>query len=138
MPTLTDEAEIHESPTGKHLSWARTRMSLDADLLDAVRYGFSLIVTGFGSFSILQGLTIGEREIAELPRTFALIVTVCGVLIILVAMQHARKMVAWVDRDEFGDEPAPELPNEERARNLGIAAVIIGLVSFVALLVAPA
>ena len=138
MPTLTDEAEIHESPTGEHLSWVRIRMSLDADLLDAVRYGFSLIVTGFGSFSILQGLTIGERQVVELPRTFALIVTVFGVLIVLVAMQHARKMVAWVDRDEFGDEPAPELPNEDRARNLGIAAVIIGLVSFVALRVAPA
>jgi uncharacterized membrane protein YidH (DUF202 family) len=138
MPSQTDSAGTYVSPTGEHLSWVRTRMSLDADLLDAVRYGFSLIVAGFGSFSILEGLTIGERGIAELPRSFALIVTVIGVIIILAAILHFRKMVAWVDRDEFGDQLAPELPNEDRARNLGIAAVIIGLVSFVALLVAPA
>ena len=96
----------------------RTRLSLDKDFLEAIRYGFSLIVAGFGSFSLFEGLTIGEREVAPLPRTFALVVTAVGVIVILLAVQHARKMTAWVDADEYGTGPTPELPNENRTLHL--------------------
>ena len=121
-----------------HLTWVRTRLSLDKDFVEAVRYGFSLIVAGFGSFAVFEGLTIGEREVAPLPRTFALVVTAIGVIVILLAAQHARKMEAWVDADEYGTGPTPELPNEDRALHLAAAAVVIGIVSFVAMLVLPA
>src|SRR5829696_7889942 len=47
-----------------HLTWVRTRLSLDKDFLEAIRYGFSLIVAGFGSYSLFEGLTIGDREVA--------------------------------------------------------------------------
>jgi uncharacterized membrane protein YidH (DUF202 family) len=121
-----------------HLTWVRTRLSLDKDFLESVRYGFSLIVAGFGSFALFEGLTIGEREVASLPRTFAQVVTVFGILVILLAVQHARKMEAWVDADEYGTGPTPELPNENRTLHLAAAAVIIGVVSFVAMLLLPA
>jgi hypothetical protein len=120
-----------------HLTWVRTRLSLDKDFLEAVRYGFSLIVAGFGSFALFEGLTIGEREVAPLPRTFAQVVTAVGVIVILLAVQHARKMEAWVDADEYGTGPTPELPNENRTLHLA-AAVIIRVVSFVAMLLLPA
>jgi uncharacterized membrane protein YidH (DUF202 family) len=114
-----------------------TRLTLDQEFLESVRHGFSLIAAGFGSFSLFQGLTIGEREVSELPKTFALIVTAIGVILILLAITHDRKMTAWVDADEFGAEPVPELPDENRPIYLAAAAVVIGLISFVALLRLP-
>jgi hypothetical protein len=65
-------------------------------------------------------------------------VTVVGILVILLAVQHARKMEAWVDADEYGSRPTPELPNENRTLHLAAAAVVIGVVSFVAMLLLPA
>ena len=126
-----------ETATRDHLTWVRTRLSLDQDFLASIRYGFSLIVAGFGSFALFEGLTIGERQVAPLPRTFALISTAIGIIIILVAVGHARKMTAWVNADEYETDPVPELPNENRPLYLAIAAVIIGAVSFVAMLLLP-
>ena len=117
-----------------HEMWVRTRLQLDAEFQDALRHGFSLIAAGFGSFSLFAGLTIGEREVSELPKTFALIMTAVGMVIILYAASHLRKMTAWVDADEFGTGPVPKLPDENRPLYLGAASAIIGVVSFVALL----
>jgi hypothetical protein len=126
-----------ENATQDHLTWVRTRMTLDQEFLESVRHGFSLIAAGFGSFSLFQGLTIGEREVSELPKTFALVVTAIGVIVILLAITHDRKMTAWVDTDEFGTAPVPELPDENRPLHLSAAAATIGIVSFVALLLLP-
>ena len=120
-----------------HEMWVRTRLQLDAEFQDALRHGFSLIAAGFGSFSLFEGLTIGERGASELPKTFALIVTAVGMVIILYAASHLRKMTAWVDVDEFGAGSVPQLPDENRSLYLGSAAIIIGVVSFVALLLLP-
>ena len=43
-------------------------------------------------------------------------------------------MTAWVAADEFGAEAVPRLPDENRPLYLVDAAVVIGLVSFIALL----
>ena len=123
-----------ETSRSDHLAWVRTRLQLDAEFLESVRNGFSLIAAGFGSFSLFEGLTIGERGVSELPKTFALIVTAIGVIVILLAISHDRKMTAWVDADEYGTEAVPELPDENRPLYLASAAVVIGLVPFVALL----
>jgi uncharacterized membrane protein YidH (DUF202 family) len=120
-----------------HLTWVRTRMMLDQEFLESVRHGFSLIAAGFGSFSIFEGLTIGERAASELPKTFALIVTAIGVIVILLAMAHDRKMTSFIDEDEFGTDPVPMLPDETRPLYMASAVVVIGLVSFVALLLLP-
>lgn len=112
-------------------------MTLDSEFLESVRHGFSLIAAGFGSFSIFEGLTLGERNVSELPRTFALILTAVGVVLIVLAFIHDRKMTAWVDADEFGAAPVPELPDERRPFYLAAAAAAIGVVSFVALLALP-
>ena len=119
---------------GDHLTWVRTRMMIDHEFLESARHGFSLIAAGFGSFALFEGLTIGEREVSPLPKSFALVVTAVGVVVILAAIGHAQKIAAWVDADEFGTEEAPELPNENRQLYLGSAAAVIGVVSFVALL----
>jgi hypothetical protein len=133
-PVDPDSSEA--SPTD-HLTWVRTRMMLDTEFLDSVRHGFSLITAGFGSFSIFQGLAIGERQVSELPKSFALIVTAIGVILILLAITHDRKMTVFIDKDEFGPDPVPTLPDENRPLYLAAAAALIGIVSFVALLLLP-
>ena len=120
-----------------HETWVRTRLQLDAEFLEALRHGFSLIAAGFGSFSIFEGLTIGEREVSALPKTFALIMTAIGMIVILLEVRHLRKMTAWVDGDEFGDEPVPRLPDEQRPLYLASAVVVIGVISMIALILLP-
>jgi len=115
-----------------HLGWVRNSMMIDQEFLESVRHRFSLIVAGFGSFSIFEELTVGERAGSELPNTFALIVTAIGVIVILLAMIHDRKMTSFIDEDEFGTGPAPKLPEENRPLYLASAAIVIGIVSFVA------
>lgn len=137
MPSPSDQVAFSEATAGSQLMWVRTRMMLDQELLESVRHGFSLIAAGFGSFSIFEGLTIGESHASELPKTFALIVTAIGVIVILLAIMHDRKMSSWVNANEFGREPAPELPDENRPFYLGAGAVVIGIISFVALLRLP-
>ena len=134
---MTDSPRPSATVLGDHLTWVRTRMTIDQEFLESARHGFSLITAGFGSFALFEGLTIGEREVSPLPKTFALVVTAVGVAVILAAIGHARKMAAWVDADEFGAEEAPKLPNENRQLYLGAAATIIGVISFVALLMLP-
>ena len=125
-----------EAPNN-HLLWVRARMLVDDRFLDVIRHGFSLIVAGFGSFSLFEGLTIGEHHVSALPKTFALIVTAIGVIVILLALRHAASMTAWVNTDAFGDRAPPPLPEERQLMGLAIAAVVIGVVSFVALLLLP-
>lgn len=137
MQARTAEVDSSSSLHDDHLTWVRTRMMLDQEFMESVRHGFSLIAAGFGSFSIFEGLTLGERQVSELPKTFALIVTAIGVILILLAMLHDRKMTAWVDADGFGAAPTPELPDENRPFILGAAAAIIGVISFIALLLLP-
>lgn len=120
-----------------HLRWVRARLLVDDELLDFTRHGFSLIAAGFGSFSLFEGLTVGERHLSPLPKTFALIVTAIGVLVILLALRHAARMTAWVNADAFADATPPLLPDENRLVVLAIGAVVIGVVSFAAMLMLP-
>ena len=134
---MTDSPRPGDAVMADHLGWVRTRMMIDREFLESARHGFSLIAAGFGSFSIFEGLTIGESHASELPKTFALIVTAIGVIVILVAIMHDRKMTAWIDADEFRTAPVPELPDENRPLYLGAVAAILGVISFVALLLLP-
>jgi hypothetical protein len=137
MPTRTVDVDSKSSLHADHLTWVRTRLTIDQEFMDSVRHGFSLITAGFGSFAIFEGLTIGEREVSELPKTFALIVTAIGVLVIILAIRHDRTMTAWIDADEFGAGTVPELPDENRPLYLAAGAAVIGIVSFVALVLLP-
>lgn len=115
-----------------HLSWVRTRLTLERDFRETVAQGFALIVTGFGSFAIFDGLA-ATHERADLPKAFALAATAIGVAVILLGIAHYRKMTAWVDDDEFGDLPKVTLPDDGRWLAMAAAAIVIGLISFVAL-----
>jgi hypothetical protein len=134
---MVDQPRSGQAVTADHLGWVRTRLMIDQEFLESARHGFSLITAGFGSFSIFEGLTIGESHVSELPKTFALIITAIGVIVILVAMAHDRKITAWIDADEYGTEPVPKLPDENRPLYLAGAAALIGVISFVALLLLP-
>ena len=134
---MVDQPRSRQAVTAEHLDWVRTRLMLDQEFLESARHGFSLIAAGFGSFSIFEGLTIGESHVSELPKTFALIVTAIGVIVILLAMAHDREMTGFIDEDEFGTDPVPTLPDENRPLYLAAAAALIGIVSFVALLLLP-
>jgi hypothetical protein len=119
-----------------HEMWVRSRLQLDAEFQDALRHGFTLITTGFGSFAIFDGLATMHRG-DEVPKAFALAATAIGMIVILLAGIHLRKMTAWVDGDEFGTASVPRLPDENRSLYLAVAAIVIGAVSFIALLRLP-
>ena len=130
--------ESHE----EHMTWVRTRMTLDQEFVEWLRHGFALITVGFGSFAFLDGLVGGlgaehRGSSSEPSRVFSLVVTVIGVLLIIIALRHYRLMVEFVNRDEFGDVSTLPLPNEKRSEYLATGAVAIGVVSFVALLMLP-
>ncbi len=130
--TAQDQAE--------HMSWVRTRMTLDKEFIEWIRHGFSLIAVGFGSFAFLDGLVggLGEHAVgsaSEPSRIFSLTMTFIGTLLIIIALRHYRLMVEFVNLDEFGEQPVLELPNEKRDEYLAVGAVGIGVISFMALLV---
>lgn len=129
------------APHHDHISWVRTRLALDAELMSGIRNGFSLISAGFGSFAVLdgvlRGLGKGGGSEAAPGRIFALAATVAGIIFIGLALRHSRRMVAFVDRDAFGDEPAPAIPDAARQEVVAYAAIVVGLISFVALLFLP-
>ncbi|MFN8591759.1 MAG: hypothetical protein U0031_09900 [Thermomicrobiales bacterium] len=130
---MTDLVETNASP-GEHLSWVRTRLSLERDLRETVAQGFALIVVGFGSFAIFDGLA-ENRDREDLPKSFALIVTVIGIAIIALGLRHFLRMAAWVDEDEFVGAAKVELPDERWPVLLASSAAIIGVISFGALLI---
>lgn len=138
-------SELLPSPAqshAEHMSWVRTRMTLDNEFIEWIRHGFALIGVGFGSFAFLDGVVngLGEggvRSSTEPSRLFSLGATAIGMLLIIIALRHYRMMVAFVNSDEFGEQPSLPLPNEKRDEFLAIGAVVLGALSFVALLLLP-
>jgi uncharacterized membrane protein YidH (DUF202 family) len=127
------------SEVREQMSWVRTRMQLDSELMEWIRHGFSLIAAGFGSFAFLEGLTgaLGEGadQIATEPsRVLSLVATAIGVILIAIALKHNRNMVDFVNADEFGAGEVPRVPNEKREVYLAGVAILMGIVSFLALL----
>jgi uncharacterized membrane protein YidH (DUF202 family) len=116
-----------------HQAWVHSRLLVERDFLEFVREGFRMIAAGFGSFAIVEGITTAHR-VQELPRVFALAITAIGVIVILLAARHSRQMVDWVNADEYGAGPVPDLPGERRIDYLAAGAVVIGVISFIALL----
>lgn len=117
-------------------------MTLDAELMEWIRHGFSLITIGFGSFAFLDGVLggLGEhggRSSTDPSRVFSVLATAIGMLLILIALRHNRTMVEFVNQDEFEGTPPLSLPNEKREEYLAIGAVFLGSVSLVALLILP-
>ncbi len=136
---MADDVLSPSEEQDDHMSWVRTRMTLDADLMKWNRNRFALITVGFGSVALLDGISgvQGEDEgpgIESPSRIFSLVATAIGVLVIAIAPRRNRKMVEFVNDDAFGDSPAPPLPDEKRQENLVMGAIVIGIVSFIVLL----
>lgn len=119
-----------------HQTWIQSRLLVEREFFTIVREGFTMIAAGFGSFAIFEGLTTAHSR-DELPKIFSLAITAVGIIVIGLAALHNRKMTAWINADEYGSGPVPELPDEQRTERLAVAAVIIGLISFIALLWLP-
>jgi hypothetical protein len=122
--------------TRDHQTWILSRLQVERDFFTVVREGFTMIAAGFGSFAFFEGVTAGHAS-AELPKVFALAITAAGIIVIVLATQHNRKMKAWINADEYGSGPVPELPDEQRTERLAMAVVLIGVISFIALLRLP-
>lgn len=133
---MTSHLPFEHTIPGNHQGWLRSRLMVERAFEEMLQHGFILITAGFGSFAIFEGLSPTHGH-AEVPRVFALASTAIGVIVILVAVRHLQAMNAWIDADEFGGEPAPELPNEKRPVYLGVAASVIGVISFITLLLLP-
>ena len=133
---MTNQPRSPRTVPSDEQGWVHTRLLVERAFEEMLRHGFTLIAAGFGSFAIFDGLATSHDR-AEVPRIFALASTAIGVIIILLAARHFRAMNAWADTDEFGSEPAPVLPNERRPLYLATAAVVIGVVSFISLLLIP-
>lgn len=134
LPAVENDAD--------HMAWVRTRMTLDSEFMEWIRHGFALITVGFGSFAFLDGIVggLGEhssRSATDPSRIFSIVTTVVGMLLIITALRHNRLMVEFVNHDEFGEMPPLTLPNEKREDYLAIGALVLGAVSFVALLLLP-
>ncbi len=126
------------TPTRPHhpenVRWAQARMMLDDQLMQAVRYSFSLIAFGFGSFLFLQretGTLAGESTTATPSRAFSLAAIGIGIAILIVAIRHARNMATWVNIEEFPDGNVPPLPDEQLPERLAIFAVLVGVCAMV-------
>jgi hypothetical protein len=121
----------------EHMIWVQTRMNLDEAMMAGVRQGGALIAAGFGSFAFIAGLTPGlaDAEIFSSPsRAFSLVANIAGMLAIAVATYKNRRMSAWVNADEFGEAAAPDLPTERIPYMVAAITLVIGIVSFVGLL----
>jgi hypothetical protein len=119
-----------------HQTWIHSRLLMEREFFDVVCEGFTMIAAGLGSFAIFEGLaTIRSHE--ALPKAFALGITAVGTIVIAIGAMCHRKMIAWIDEDEYGPGPVPELPNERLTERLAVAAIIIGVGSFIALLRLP-
>jgi hypothetical protein len=129
--------EAAQSPESSHQEWIRNRLLLEEDMMARVGRGFSLIAAGFGSFSVLSDIigALGQGEEFTTPtKSIALVSTAAGVISIVLATRGYREMVAWIDADEFGPEPAPTVPAQGAVCVLTVGAVIIGIISFLSLL----
>ena len=127
-------SHLHER---ENVRWVQTRMMLDDQLMQAVRYGFSLIAVGFGSFAFLEGGggRSGEATLDLTPsRAFSLAATGLSIAILLVAIRHTRIMVAWVNTVEFPDGNVPPLPEERLPEILATLAILVGVCAFIAIL----
>ena len=119
-----------------HQTWVHSRLLVEREFFTVVREGFTMIAAGFGSFAFFEGVTTGHAS-GALPKAFALAITAAGIIVVVIAAQHNRKMRAWINADEYGAGPVPELPDERRTERIAAAVVIIGIVSFVALVALP-
>lgn len=136
---MSEQASSLPDTQDDHMSWVRTRMTLDTDLKEWIRHGFGLITVGFGSFSFLEGLAsvLGESTgpgLESPSRIFSLVANVIGVLLVASALRHNRKMIEFVNEDAFGGSPPPPLPDEKREGYIALGAIAVGVISFVALL----
>ena len=86
---MTEQTRL-ESTTTDHLSWVRTRLTLERDFRDTTTQGFALIAAGFGSFAIFDGLAIADRRDA-LPSAFALAATAIGAASLSIRMGDGRR-----------------------------------------------
>jgi hypothetical protein len=57
---VNDSTVSSQTDPDDHLTWVRTRMTIDKEFADALRHGFSLITAGFSSFALFEGLTLSE------------------------------------------------------------------------------
>jgi hypothetical protein len=133
---MASMASPNDSQAHDHQTWIHSRLLVEREFIEFVREGFRMIAAGFGSFAIFEGVTAGHGP-AELPRVFALAITAVGVIVVALAARHNRRMTEWINADEYGAGPVPRLPEERRIDYLAAATVVIGLVSFIALLRLP-
>lgn len=118
------------------LARERTRAAADRTLLAWIRTSLSLIGFGFGIPTIVKTIE-ATRAVEHInPHRFAVIVGLCfigvGMFSIAAALREHRRMLRHIQNDRFIYE------SSKTAEIVGVALLLIGLVSFIGVLLRSA
>jgi putative membrane protein len=126
-----------------HFSWLRTRMSTERTLMSWVRTATALI--GFG-FTIAQFLVklnaapgVAPPVAPGAPRLFGLTLIAVGTLGLAFACVEYLLLVRYLRSDQFRQlRGVPGMPHYTPVLTVAVLLVIIGLITFFAILVRTA
>lgn len=126
-----------------HFSWLRTRMSTERTLMSWTRTATALIGFGFTlaqffeNFSRMPGVTPPRHP--GMVRTVALSMIAIGTIALWLALGEYRAMIHYLWSEDFHDiAGVAESPRATPASSVAVLLVLVGVLTFVAVVVRSA
>ena len=140
LPASTEPVRFDVTPSvSDHLSWVRTRLSVERTLMSWVRTAAALIGFGFTIVQFFERLStmdnVAQATRPQMPRYLGLALIASGVLALLVSCWQYRWVISYLWQPQFqriagmreGGMQTPVLL-------IGFTLVIIGMVAFASVL----